>query len=121
MIIEIDEKKYPIEITYKRIKNMYLRIKDGPKIEITAPHRTTEKTIKDFINNNQKYIIKNILKKEQLQKVTKDCLLLELASKPGGFDLQAVEQLGLNYVPALGLPGKIAAKTSAKFLKNFIL
>lgn len=67
MLIEIDEKKYPIEITYKRIKNMYLRIKDGPKIEITAPLRTTEKTIKDFINNNQKYIIKNIQKKEQLQ------------------------------------------------------
>ena len=72
----------------------------------------------NIIINTIPYII---LKKEQLQKVTKDCLLLELASKPGGFDLQAVEQLGLNYVPALGLPGKIAAKTSAKFLKNFIL
>lgn len=72
----------------------------------------------NVIINTIPYII---LKKELLKKVSKDCLLLELASKPGGFDLQAVEKLGLNYVPALGLPGKIAAKTSAKFLKNFIL
>ena len=31
---------------------MYLRIKDGPKIEITAPLRTPEKTIKKFINSS---------------------------------------------------------------------
>lgn len=61
-----------------------------------------------------------ILAKDQLEKVNKKCLLLELASKPGGFDLEAVEKLGLKYVPALGLPGKIAAKSTASYLKRFI-
>lgn len=67
MQIEVNEKTYPITITYKRIKNMYLRIKDGPTIEITAPLRTTEKTIKNFIETNSNYIVKNVIKKQQLQ------------------------------------------------------
>lgn len=62
-----------------------------------------------------------IITKEKLEKVNNNCLLLELASKPGGFDLDAVEQLDLNYVPALGLPGKIAAKSTASYIKRFIL
>ena len=67
MQIQINEKTYPIEIIYKNNKNMYLRIKDGPKIEITAPLRTPERTIKKFIETNINYIAKNVIKKEQLQ------------------------------------------------------
>ena len=52
MQIQINDTIYPIEITYKNNKNMYLRIKDGPKIEITAPNRTPEKAIKKFIESN---------------------------------------------------------------------
>ena len=61
-----------------------------------------------------------IFEKDQLEKINKSCLLLELASKPGGFDLETIENLGLNYVPALGLPGKVAAKSSAGFIKDCI-
>ncbi len=67
MKIEINGITYPIEITYKNNKNMYLRIKDGPKIEITAPLRTTEKTIREFIESNINFIAKNVIKKQQLQ------------------------------------------------------
>ena len=67
MQIQINDITYPIEIIYKNNKNMYLRIKDGPKIEITAPIRTTEKTIKKFIETNINYIAKNVIKKQQLQ------------------------------------------------------
>ena len=67
MKIEINGIVYPIEITYKNNKNMYLRIKDGPRIEITAPIRTTERTINKFIETNIDYIAKNVIKKEQLK------------------------------------------------------
>lgn len=67
MQIQINDITYPIEIIYKNNKNMYLRIKEGPKIEITAPIRTTEKTIKKFIETNINYIAKNVIKKQQLQ------------------------------------------------------
>ena len=67
MQIQINDITYPIEITYKNNKNMYLRIKDGPRIEITAPIRTTERTIKKFIETNINYIAKNVIKKEQIK------------------------------------------------------
>jgi predicted metal-dependent hydrolase len=67
MQIQINDIVYPIEITYKNNKNMYLRIKDGPKIEITAPNRTPERVIKKFIESNIDYIAKNVIKKEQLK------------------------------------------------------
>ena len=43
-------------------------------------------------------------------------LLLELASSPGGFDLDAVQKLGLSYIPAPGLPGKVAPATAARII-----
>ncbi len=67
MQIQINDTVYPIEITYKNNKNMYLRIKDGPKIEITAPNRTPKKMIEKFIESNIDYIAKNVIKKEQLK------------------------------------------------------
>ena len=67
MKIEINGVIYPIEIIYKNNKNIYLRIKDGPKIEITAPLRTSEGTIRDFVSNNINFISKNVVKKAQLQ------------------------------------------------------
>ena len=67
MKIEINDITYPIEIIYKNNKNMYLRIKDGPKIEITAPIRTPQRTIEKFIETNINYIAKNVIKKQQIQ------------------------------------------------------
>ena len=78
------------------------------------------------LNNLEQYnVIINtvphiVLNKELLEQVNKDCLLLELASKPGGFDIETIKSSHLNYVQALGLPGKVAPKSSANFLKMFI-
>ena len=71
----------------------------------------------DIIINTVPHII---FKQEKLQQLDKNCLLLELASNPGGFDLETVKKLNLNYVPALGLPGKVAPKATADFIKNTI-
>lgn len=61
-----------------------------------------------------------ILTTENLQYVDKECLLIDLASKPGGTDLKAVEKLKLKFVWALALPGKVAPVTSAKYIKDII-
>ena len=66
MKLEINEIVYPVEIIYKNNKNMYLKIKDGPRIEVIAPFRTTDKTIKKFIESNSSYITKNVIKKQQI-------------------------------------------------------
>lgn len=40
-------------------------------------------------------------------------VLLELASSPGGFEMDAVQALQLRHIPAPGLPGKVAPATAA--------
>ena len=67
MNLELNNKIYKIEIIYKNNKNMYLRIKDDLKIVITAPKRTPERIITNFIGNNLDFIKKILIQKEQLK------------------------------------------------------
>lgn len=59
-----------------------------------------------------------ILTRDRLLKLKKDCLVIDLASNPGGVDREAAEELGVNYEWALGLPGKIAPITAAEHIKK---
>lgn len=61
-----------------------------------------------------------ILTSERLQYVNHDCLLIDLASNPGGIDKKAVKDRGLKLVWALALPGKVAPVTTAEFIKDTI-
>ena len=71
----------------------------------------------DIIMNTVPHLI---LTTERLQYVDKECLLMDLASKPGGMDQTAVEERKLKFVWALALPGKVAPVTSAKYIKDII-
>lgn len=61
-----------------------------------------------------------ILTKDRLQYVNKECLLIDLSSKPGGMDEEAIKEYGLNMKWALALPGKVAPTTTARFIKEII-
>jgi dipicolinate synthase subunit A len=61
-----------------------------------------------------------ILGPNELKYVRKDCLLMDVSSKPGGMDEQYIKENGLHMVWALALPGKVAPKTTAEFIKNTI-
>ncbi len=61
-----------------------------------------------------------ILTEERLANVKQDCLLIDLASNPGGIDKKAVKDKNLKFVWALSLPGKVAPTTSAEFIKDTI-
>lgn len=56
-----------------------------------------------------------------LEKIPKDTLIIDLASKPGGVDFRQAGQLGLNVIWALSIPGKCAPITSGKIIKNTII
>ena len=47
-------------------------------------------------------------------------LIIELASKPGGVDLNIANNYGIRVINAQGLPGKVAPLTSAKNIKRVI-
>lgn len=71
----------------------------------------------DIIINTVPHIILN---EERLKYIKKDCLLIDLASNPGGIDKKSVKDNKLKFVWALSLPGKVAPITTAEFIKDTI-
>lgn len=59
-----------------------------------------------------------IFGKEEIEKLNPECFVIDLASKPGGFDREEIENKQISFEWALGIPGKVAPLTSAKFLKE---
>lgn len=61
-----------------------------------------------------------ILDDKKLQKVKQQCLIIDLASNPGGVDRIIAKKMGIKIIWALSLPGKVAPLTSAEFIKDAI-
>ena len=61
-----------------------------------------------------------ILTEERLRYVKNDCLLVDLASNPGGIDKKAAKEKNLKLIWALALPGKVAPITTAEFIKETV-
>jgi len=61
-----------------------------------------------------------LLNNNNLVKINKDCLIIDLASNPGGVDQVKAKELDLKYISALALPGKVAPITAAKYIKETI-
>lgn len=83
-------------------------------------------TLKNLNENLNKFdIIMNtipalILTEKELKYLKKDCLLIDLASNPGGIDREEAKKQGIKTIWALSLPGKVAPLTSAEFIKDTI-
>ncbi len=61
-----------------------------------------------------------VLGQAELEDLKADCLIIDLASKPGGVDLAAAGALGLTVIWALSLPGKVAPVTAGAAIKSTI-
>lgn len=71
----------------------------------------------DIIINTVPHLI---LTKERMQYVKKECLLIDLASNPGGIDKKTAKDKDLKLIWALALPGKVAPVTTAEFIKDTV-
>lgn len=85
-----------------------------------------QNNINEISKNLEKYdmvintVPEVILTKEKLSYINKNAIIIDLASKPGGVDQEAVKELGIKYIWALALPGKVSPITSAEYIKNTI-
>ena len=61
-----------------------------------------------------------ILDEKKLCRVKRECIIIDLASSPGGVDRISAEKKGIKTIWALALPGKTAPTTSAEFIKETI-
>lgn len=64
-----------------------------------------EKDTYDIIYNTVPHLV---LDRKSLERAGKNCLCIDLASRPGGIDFGAADSLGIKTIWALGLPGKMA-------------
>lgn len=71
----------------------------------------------DIIINTAPHII---LDENNMEYIKNGCLLIDLASKPGGIDQKVAKEKNLKLIWALALPGKIAPTSSAEFIKDTI-
>ncbi len=56
-----------------------------------------------------------------LEKLPRDALVIDLASKPGGVDFEMAKTLGIKTIWALSLPGKTAPIFSGEVIKDTVL
>ncbi len=61
-----------------------------------------------------------VLGREELSDLKPGCLIIDLASKPGGVDFAAASELGVKVIWALSLPGKTAPVTAGLAIKTTI-
>ncbi len=80
-------------------------------------HKMEGNTDFDFVFNTVPALI---FYRKLLSKLSTDCLCIELASTPGGFDFDAAEKLGISVIKAASLPGKVAPKAAGEIIKNTI-
>lgn len=71
----------------------------------------------DFIFNTIPHLI---LDETRLKLIKKQCILIDLASKPGGIDFEKSREIGIDTEWALALPGKVAPRTSANYIYEII-
>lgn len=69
----------------------------------------------DIIINTVPHIL---LDDSNLDLLKKDCVIVDVASNPGGVDKNAAKSRGIKLIWALSLPGKVAPTTSAEYIKD---
>ena len=62
-----------------------------------------------------------VLDEKELQMVDKKCVIIDLASKPGGINFEKAKELNLETYWALGLPGKVAPRSAATYMAEKII
>jgi dipicolinate synthase subunit A len=62
-----------------------------------------------------------ILKRDILEKLRPDCLIIDIASAPYGTDFAVASELGLNAILCSSLPGKVAPKTAGEIIADGVL
>lgn len=61
-----------------------------------------------------------VLGAAQLRHVNTDALVIDLASLPGGVDMEAAAERGVRVIRALSLPGKVAPETAAGIVRDTV-
>lgn len=106
-----------VDVTARKYSDLaWAGIYGSNGIHISQIDKTLEKY--DLVFNTVPSVI---FDEQKLSKLKKSCLVLDLASKPGGVDFETAGTLGVKTVWALSLPGKVAPVTSGEMIAETIM
>lgn len=114
--IVIDGKIVEYEIVYKRIKNLYLRVKNN-KIVITSPKTYSKKDIENFVLKHKSFVNKHLNQEKNPLYDNKEFLL-------GGKPIEIINYSGKTLKVEDNkcyLPDSISDSSIEKFYKNFTI
>ena len=114
------------------VDGIYYNITDSEKLTVEVTYRGSyydsnydEYTGDVVIPKTVEYIFNTIpvmiIKEELLKKMKDDCIVLDIASMPGGVDKNAALKYGIVVKHILGIPGKYASKSSGEALASDLL
>ena len=106
--VSIIEEKDKQELDTKKINNFYSNNIIDLKNEI--------KNTDIIINTVPNTIINNSL----IKYINRECYVLDIASHPHGIDREVLDEFFIKNKLYLGIPGKVAPKTSGKILSKKI-
>ena len=61
-----------------------------------------------------------ILDSPRLREIREDCVIIDLASAPGGVEREEAQRLNRQVIPAPGLPGTVAPRTAAAAIRDSV-
>lgn len=113
-------------LTRNKVKNIIVARSEISRVEAytMSKYVTSFNELTDYLKTTD--IIVNtvpslVVTKEIMQKCNKDIYIIDIASKPGGVDYEAANNLGLNAYLAPGLPSIYAPYSSALALVNTLI
>jgi dipicolinate synthase subunit A len=62
-----------------------------------------------------------VLPRSIIERMNPECVILDVASAPGGTDFQAASERGIRGLLAPSLPGKVAPKTAGRIVARVIV
>lgn len=92
-------------------------IREEGYIPIRYNEAEKEASLIDIIINTVPSLV---IKEKIVKNLKKSCLIIDVASNPGGVDKNIAKRYKIKVISALGIPGKIAPLTAAKYIKETI-
>jgi len=62
-----------------------------------------------------------VIEKPQLNAAKKDCVIIDLASRPGGTDFEYAKSIGITAIHALAVPGKTSPYTAGRIIYDTVI
>lgn len=61
-----------------------------------------------------------VVEEKVIKQLKESCVIIDVASSPGGVDKNVAKMYNIKVITALGIPGKIAPMTAARYIKEII-